>query len=128
MVDKTVLQGRGIMKNKHLFLPTASNCFTKDLLTDSKGNTGQEVRGNAPCPCCGCITIPNHGDALAYICPVCLWEIDLFIHTENESSDQNHGLTLLQARENYKKFGAVLPGLKRYCREPREDELSDIGK
>ncbi|MBR6748421.1 MAG: hypothetical protein IKM07_05730 [Clostridia bacterium] len=35
------------------------------------------MHADSPCPCCGEITIPNGGDALAYICPVCLWEIDL---------------------------------------------------
>ena len=82
-----------------------------------------EVKGNYPCPCCGCITIPNDGDALAYICPVCLWEIDLFFADENEPSDQNHGLTLLQARQNYAQYGAVLPRLTQYCRPPLPEEL-----
>lgn len=68
-----------------------------------------EVIGDAPCPCCFQLTIPNHGDALAYICPNCFFEIDLFIKTEFEPSDLNHGLTLVQARENYQKYGVVLP-------------------
>ena len=63
---------------------------------------------DTPCPCCGNITIPYGGDALAYICPICMWEIDLFIQTDDEPSDQNHGLTLNQPRENYKKYGYVL--------------------
>ena len=60
---------------------------------------------DSPCPCCGNITIPNGGDALGYICPICYWEIDLFIKSDDEPSDQNHGITLNQARENYKQFG-----------------------
>jgi len=36
---------------------------------------------------------------MAFICPVCFWEINLFIKSEDESSDQNHDLTLDQARE-----------------------------
>ncbi|WP_347488519.1 CPCC family cysteine-rich protein [Desulfoscipio sp. XC116] len=82
-----------------------------------------EVAGNAPCPCCGFITIPNGGDALAYICPVCFWEIDLFIQSEKEPSDQNHGLSLSQARKNYVKYGSVMPELKVYCRSPKETEF-----
>lgn len=70
----------------------------------------------AACPCCGYITIPNNGDALAYICPICFWEIDLFIKSDNEPSDQNHGLTLVEAKQNYQKFGAVSQYLKKYCR------------
>ena len=80
--------------------------------------TPAEPIGRYPCPCCGCITIPNGGDAPAYICPVCLWEVDTFIHYENEPSDQNHGLSLLQARQNFAQTGAVLPRLKQYCRPP----------
>jgi len=83
-----------------------------------------EVKGDSPCPCCGCITIPNGGDALAYICPVCLWEIDLFTHDENQPSDQNHGLTLAQARQNYARCGAVLPRLQQYSRPPLPQEIS----
>ncbi|MEG6617206.1 CPCC family cysteine-rich protein [Peptococcaceae bacterium 1198_IL3148] len=78
--------------------------------------------GNSPCPCCGFITIPNNGDALAYVCPICLWEIDLFIQSDDEASDQNHGLTLIEARKNYQQFGAVLANLKKYCREPQKHE------
>ncbi|GAA0730429.1 hypothetical protein GCM10008905_31720 [Clostridium malenominatum] len=29
------------------------------------------------------------GDALAYICPVCFWEIDTFIQSEKEPSNPN---------------------------------------
>lgn len=72
------------------------------------------VIADSPCPCCGEITIPNGGDALAYICPVCLWEIDGFITADDEPSDQNHGLTLKKARENYAACGAVLPQLAKY--------------
>ncbi|MEG2455696.1 MAG: CPCC family cysteine-rich protein [Oscillospiraceae bacterium] len=51
-----------------------------------------------------------------------MWEIDLFIHDDNEASDLNSGLSLKKAKENYKQFGAVLQNLKQYCREPKEHE------
>lgn len=82
----------------------------------------EEVIGDSNCPCCGYLTIPNKGEALTYICPVCMWEIDLFIASDDEESDQNHGLTLNQARENYKKYGAVQKRLKQYTRQPKECE------
>lgn len=85
-------------------------------------DTESEIVGNSPCPCCGFITIPNDGDAIAYICPVCCWEIDCFIQSNDEESDQNHGLTLTEARKNYQQFGAVLHRLKDHCRPPREYE------
>lgn len=91
--------------------------------TEQKDNNNlNEVIVNSPCPCCRYITIPNNGDALAYICPVCMWEIDLFIKDENESSDLNHGLSLKKARENYKKFGSSQQRLIKYCRVPKDTE------
>ena len=60
---------------------------------------------DTPCPCCGTISIPSGGDAPAFICPHCFWEIDPFLHAEDEPSDLNHGITLRQARENYAVFG-----------------------
>jgi hypothetical protein len=90
--------------------------------TKGKPYIKSDIIGNSPCPCCGFITIPNNGDALAYICPVCFWEIDLFIQNDDETSDLNHGLTLIEARKNYQQFGAVLPDLKEYCRQPQKHE------
>ncbi len=81
-----------------------------------------EVVGNSPCPCCGFITIPNNGDAIAYICPICYWEIDVFIQSDDEASDQNHGVTLFEARKNFQDFGAVLSSLKKYCRQAKQYE------
>ena len=58
------------------------------------------------CLCCGNETLPvPAADAIAYICPVCWWENDVFLHGDDEPSDENHGMTLLQARKNYKKYG-----------------------
>lgn len=86
----------------------------------------EEPKGpKQPCPCCGCLTIPPGGEATAYICPVCFWEMDCFISSQFEPSDQNHGMTLQEARENYKTYGAVLPRLKQYCRPPKLEELPE---
>ena len=102
---------------KFRFLPEAN-------IAAPQQNDAPPVKGDSPCPCCGYITIPNGGDALAYICPVCYWEIDLFDTDEQQPSDQNHGLTLVQARQNYAQCGAVLPRLKQYCRPPFPQEIS----
>lgn len=77
-----------------------------------------------PCPCCGYFTFPvPQNQALAYICPVCYWENDLFINDADEKSDENHGLTLNEAQKNYKKFGAVRPDFLKYVRNPLPDEM-----
>ena len=35
-----------------------------------------------------------------------MWENDVFLKSDDEPSDENHGMTLREAKENYKKFGA----------------------
>ena len=58
------------------------------------------------CLCCGNETLPVPAEeAIAYICPVCWWENDVFLKSADEPSDENHGLTLLDAHENYIKYG-----------------------
>ncbi|WP_297638718.1 CPCC family cysteine-rich protein [uncultured Clostridium sp.] len=81
-----------------------------------------EIIGDSQCPCCGYMTIPNKGDALAYVCPVCYWEIDLFINGDNEISDLNYGITLMEARYNYEVFGASHKKIKKYCRQSKDKE------
>lgn len=77
-----------------------------------------------PCPCCGCRTFPvSAADALAYICPVCMWENDLFTTSDDEPSDENHGLTLHQGRVNYHALGVCDPRLAQYARKPLPEEL-----
>lgn len=85
------------------------------------------INQRTTCPCCGFLTIPKGTEANfnshGFICPVCLWEIDTFISTDNEKSCSNNGLTLNKARENYKIFGAVQKKLTKYCRKPNENEI-----
>ena len=100
------------------FLPESN--LESDL--ENQSSDLDEIIVDSACPCCGYITIPNKGDANGYICPVCMWEIDLFIHNEDESSDLNHGLSLKEAKENYRKYGSSEKKLKKYCREPKETE------
>ena len=64
-----------------------------------------------PCPCCGA-DIPEN-PAPGYICPMCWWEIDYFTADEDEPSDQNHGLSLAEARLNFRTLGICDPWLRR---------------
>ena len=83
-----------------------------------------EPVGKYPCPCCGYITFPvPKKEALAYICPVCFWENDVFDPGEDSPSDENGGMTLRQGQENFKQYGAVHPDLVRYARPPRAEEM-----
>ena len=82
--------------------------------------------GRYPCPCCGYRTFPvPKEDAIAFICPVCFWENDVFDPAEDAPSDENRGMTLLEGRENYRRFGAVRPDLVQYARPPRAEELPE---
>ncbi|MBQ8751821.1 MAG: hypothetical protein IJZ13_01820 [Clostridia bacterium] len=76
------------------------------------------------CPCCGyhTYTIPvkqAHGS----ICPVCYWENDTCISSDSEPSDSNHGITLAEAIQNFKKIGACEKGMLPYVRPPQGGEI-----
>ena len=74
------------------------------------------------CKCCNHQTLPvPPEDAVAFICPVCYWENDVFTVDETEPSDENHGLSLKQGQENYRQYGICDPRLK----EPRERTASE---
>lgn len=75
------------------------------------------------CPCCGSFTLSVPTEcAIAFICPVCYWENDVFIESPDEPSDENGGMTLLEARENYLKFGAVRERFMKFTRPPTPEE------
>ncbi len=76
------------------------------------------------CPCCGFYTIEDDGcEIIIDICDVCYWQYDV-VAQENPDREigPNHGVTLNQAIENYKKFKASSARVKEYVRPPREDE------
>ena len=76
------------------------------------------------CTCCDAYTLPVPADsALAFICPVCRWENDVFIKSDDEQSDENRGLTLTQARQNYKDYGASRKDLIELSRPPMPEEM-----
>lgn len=60
-----------------------------------------------PCACCGAEypIPPQEGDA----CPVCGWAVDSDLQTDGQPSDQNDGLCLEEARQNFRCFGHIDP-------------------
>ncbi len=57
------------------------------------------------CPCCDYVSLPERGEWL--IRPVCYWEDDgQDLDDLDRRSPPNHGLTLREARENFRSFGA----------------------
>lgn len=82
------------------------------------------IPGKFPCPCCGYRTFPvPKEEAIAYICPVCFWENDVFTISDDEPSDENHGMTLNQGRKAFRQLGAVQERFLQYVRQPLPEEL-----
>jgi hypothetical protein len=79
------------------------------------------------CPCCGCYTytVPTERNH-AFICDVCFWENDLLLSSDIEPSDSNHGLTLHEAKENYRNMGACCKEMLQHVRPPKPDELKNL--
>ena len=82
------------------------------------------------CPCCGSNTIDDSmsgGDPdfiFGEICPVCFWQYDWVAQAHPDIAiGPNHGVSLNQAKINYKEFGACRREVLAYVRPPREDEL-----
>lgn len=79
------------------------------------------------CPCCDYYTFSiSSKDDIGFICPVCFWENDAFLTFDNEPSDCNHGITLQEAKNNFKEFGACKYEMLRYVRKPFEDEYNGL--
>lgn len=75
------------------------------------------------CPCCGYYTLETQPDNTFQLCPVCYWEDDgIQLHDLDYTGGANR-VSLNQARENFKNFGAIEEQFKALVRAPNEDEL-----
>jgi Cysteine-rich CPCC len=88
-------------------------------ITKQRADDGSFYR----CPCCGCRTLAER--AGYEICPVCYWEDD---GQDDHDADEVRGgpngtLSLIQARESYRKCGASDARHLSNVRKPRPDEL-----
>ncbi len=101
--------------SKFQYLPEAQNNLSGDPPDPPFRQVPQGYEYRYPCPCCGEITYPvPQPEAMAYICPVCFWENDVFTRSDGEPSDENGGMSLHEAREKYTKYGIVRPDLLRH--------------
>ena len=81
--------------------------FLPEVNAEFRQENELPVVGKYPCPCCENHTLPvPQEDAIAFICPICLWENDVFIKSDEEPSDENHGMTLRQAKDRFRKTGS----------------------
>lgn len=75
------------------------------------------------CEVCGFLTFAADERGDYFICPVCFWEDDEFHSDPNEPCGVNHDLSLNEARENYKKYGACAKDMIPHVRKPRPNEM-----
>lgn len=78
------------------------------------------------CPCCGYYTLTFKPIGEYEICNVCYWEDDPFQSEDPNLEDQANQVSLNQAKENYKKFGAIEERYIKFVRPPEEDEFSGL--
>ena len=79
-----------------------------------------------PCEICGYLTCVADKYCTYDICPVCFWEDDGSYEDLEEPSGANHGLTVNQAKNNFKVFGACEEDMIPHVRKPRADETPYI--
>ena len=85
-----------------------------------KERYGLEYSGHR-CPCCGFYTLSEAG---AYeICPVCYWEDDPVQENDPSLSGGANECSLLEGRENFRKYGACEERFARSVRAPLPEEM-----
>ncbi len=78
--------------------------------------------GNYPCQCCEYFTIRNPKTHGYELCEVCFWEDDRDIKTADEEGELN-GISLNEAKTNFKLFKVYDAGSVDFCRDPLPEEL-----
>jgi hypothetical protein len=86
-------------------------------------HTSEGQAGPFRCPCCGYLTLDARADYV--ICPVCFWEDD---GQDDHDTDvvrggPNGDLSLTQARDKFRQFGACAEKFLDKVRRPRPEEL-----
>lgn len=82
----------------------------------------EETNKKYPCPCCGCLTFDEPPTGNYDICPVCFWEDDPIALEKPDEELGCNGVSLTQAKKNYKKFGACKKEMLKHCRKPTPEE------
>jgi len=77
------------------------------------------------CPCCDYFTFGSKEEALFEICEVCFWQYDEVAHDMPEINIGANHISLNQARENYRDFGACERKFKDSVREPYKEEYPE---
>ena len=75
------------------------------------------------CPCCGFRTFDDSSRGNYEICPVCYWEDDLTQEVDPNYEGGANGISLSQAKKNYREIGAIKNELVKFTREPLDNEI-----
>ena len=76
-----------------------------------------------PCPCCGYLTIGEEPPGTFEICPVCFWEDDNVQFEDPNYEGGANEMSLDQARENFRIWGAVSKEFMGRVRKPLPQEM-----
>lgn len=74
------------------------------------------------CPCCGYCTLDEQPTNTFAICPVCFWEDDGVQFYKPDYRGGANTMSLNEARENFKKYGAKSAEKVKFTRPPLEEE------
>jgi hypothetical protein len=77
------------------------------------------------CPCCGYKTLEAQPPGNYDLCPVCFWEDDGVQFDDPDYEGGANEVSLRQAQQNFREFGACDPRASTSVRSPAEDELRD---
>lgn len=75
------------------------------------------------CRCCGYATLDEPPGGTYDICPICFWEDDISLDP-NTVSGPNH-MTLIEAQDNFTKYGACHPNFLKNVRKPNKEEAAN---
>lgn len=81
------------------------------------------VKGKYFCRCCGYNTLSEFPNGTYEICEICYWEDDYY-QTENPMEEGGpNAVSLIQAKENFEKFGACEYDMIKNVRNPTEKDI-----
>jgi hypothetical protein len=96
--------------------------WVRELIRDASGHDTRVGR-RYPCPCCGYLTLTDPPTGTYAICPVCWWEDDNAGFVDLDFTGGANGVSLRQARENFRRYRASDERGVEWARPPRPEEI-----
>ncbi len=81
-----------------------------------------EKKKKFACPCCGFLTLEEEPPGTHGICPVCGWEDDL-VQFKDPTHWGANGVSLVEARQNFLRYGASEEKYRSEVRRPFPEEV-----